>query len=178
MVRPAVFPQDRKGGSRSHLVPVLGFGATAVNALAKLADEDGREWLFPTREADFDKPADEGILNKWFSSMPGVDCSTHGGRYAFSTYGPRDMGFARSEAKIILDHFEGIEPDDVTGRFYSGDPAIGRKREMMEKWIAWLEHWSAEAIRRDGILTDHDALAKAIFKARYGKERQMLQEAA
>jgi hypothetical protein len=158
-------------------VPVLGFGATAVNALAKLADEDGREWLFPTREAGFDKPADEGILNKWFSSMPGVDCSTHGGRYAFSTYGPRDMGFARSEAKIILDHFEGIEPDDVTGRFYSGDPAIGRKREMMETWIAWLEHWCAEAIRRDGILTDHDALAKAIFKARYGKERQMLQEA-
>jgi hypothetical protein len=43
------------------------------------------------------------------------------------------MDFARSEAKIILDHFEGIEPDDVTGRFYSADPAINRKCEIMEK---------------------------------------------
>jgi hypothetical protein len=53
--------------------------------------------------------------------------------YAFPTYGPRGMDFARSEAKIILDHFEGIEPDDVTGRFYSADPAINRKCEIMEK---------------------------------------------
>jgi hypothetical protein len=168
---PPYFRKTRKGGSRSHLVPVLGFGATAVDALAKLADEDGREWLFPTREAVFDKPADEGVLNKWFSAMPGVECSTHGGRYAFSTYGPRDMGFARSEAKIILDHFEGVEPNDVTGRFYSADPAIGRKREMMERWIAWLEHWCAEAIRKDGLLTDSEALSEKIFKSRYGDER-------
>jgi hypothetical protein len=42
---------------------------------------------------------------------------------------------------------------------------------MMEKWIAWLEHWCAEAIRKDGILTDSEALAKVIFKSRYGDER-------
>jgi hypothetical protein len=30
--------------------------------------------------------------------------------------------------------FEGIEPDDVTGRFYSADPAINRRCEIMEKW--------------------------------------------
>ena len=168
---PPYFRKTRKGGSRSHLVPVLGFGATAVDALAKLAEEDGREWLFPTREANLDRPADEGILNKWFSAMPGVDCSTHGGRYAFSTYGPRDIGFARSEAKIILDHFEGIEPDDVTGRFYSADPAIGRKREMMGKGIIWLEHWCAEAIRKDGLLSDSEALSEMIFRSRYGDER-------
>ena len=108
----------------------------SVSRTLKLTDEGGREWLFPTREAGLDKPADEGFLNKWFNAMPGVDCGTHGGRYAFSTYGPRDMGFARSEVKIILDHFEGVEPSDVTGRFYSADPAIGPKREMMEKWIA------------------------------------------
>ena len=81
------------------------------------------------------------------------------------------MDFARSEAKIILDHFEGIEPDDVTGRFYSADPAINRKCEIMEKWIAWLEHWCAEAIRKDGLLTDSKALSEAIFKSRYVDER-------
>ena len=56
---PPYFRKTRKGGSRSHLVPVLGFGATAIDALAKRVDEDGREWLFPTREANSDKPADE-----------------------------------------------------------------------------------------------------------------------
>jgi len=45
------------------------------------------------------------------------------------------VGFARSEAKIILNHFERIEPNDVTGRFYSSDSAVGRKRQMMGKWI-------------------------------------------
>jgi hypothetical protein len=103
--------------------------------------------------------------------LPGVDCSTHAGGYASASYGPRDMGFARSEAKIILDHFEGIEPDDVTGRFYPADPAISRKREMMEKWTAWLEHWCAEAIRKDGRLVDSRALSESIFKSRYGDER-------
>jgi len=82
--------------------------------------------------------------------------------YAFPTYGPRGMDFARSEAKIILDHFEGIEPDDVTGRFYSADPAINRKCEIIEKWIASLEHWCAEAIRKDGLLTDSKPLSRYV----------------
>ena len=72
------------------------------------------------------------------------------------------MDFARSEAKIILDHFEGIEPDDVTGRFYSADPAINRKCEIIEKWIASLEHWCAEAIRKDGLLTDSKPLSRYV----------------
>lgn len=168
---PPYFRKTRKRGSRSHLVPILGFGAAAVDELAKLAAADGREWLFPTRDTAIDKPADEGILNKWLAAMPGIDMSTHGGRYAFSTYGPRDMGFGRSEAKLILDHAEGVEPDDVTGTFYSSDPAIARKREMMASWHEWLEHWAAEAIRKDGLLQDRSALLEVIFKARYGDER-------
>jgi len=40
-----------------------------------------------------------------------------------------DLGFSRpsSEAALILDHAEGVEPDNVTGRFYRSDPAIARK---------------------------------------------------
>lgn len=168
---PPFFRKTRKGGSRSHLVPIIGFGVRAVDALSKMADGDGREWLFPTRDVTVNKPADEGLLNKWLESLPGVDMATHGGRYAFASYGPRDMGFGRSEAKLILDHSEGLEPNDVTGRFYSSDPAIGRKREMMASWHAWLEHWSAEAIRRDGLLSDRDALLEVIFRKRYGDDR-------
>jgi hypothetical protein len=175
---PPYFRKTRKGGSRSHLVPIAGFGVEAFDRLARLSDEDGREWLFPTRKGDVDRPADEGVLNKWLEALPGIDMSTHGGRYAFSTYGPRDLGFGRGEAKLILDHAEGVEPDDVTGKFYAFDPAIARKREMMAKWIAWLEHWNAEAIRNDGLLTDTEKLKEIIFKARYGDDRWSRREAA
>jgi hypothetical protein len=57
------------------------------------------------------------------------------------------------------------------GRYYSNDPAISRKREMMASWHAWLEHWCAEAIRQDGLLTDRDRLLEVMFKARYGEAR-------
>ena len=81
---------------------------------------------------------------------------------------PARHGFARSEAKIILDHFEEIEPDDVTGRFYSADPAINRKCEIMEKWIAWLEHRCAGAIRKNGLLTDSKPLSETNFQIALG----------
>jgi hypothetical protein len=78
--------------------------------------------------------------------------------YAFPTYGPRGMDSRAVRRKSFWVIFEGIEPDDVTGRFYSADPAINRKCEIMEKWIARLEHRCAEAIRKDGLLTDSKPL--------------------
>lgn len=48
-------------------------------------------------------------------------------RYALAEYGERDLGFSKSEAKLFLDHLEGTESDDVTGQFYSTNPAIARK---------------------------------------------------
>jgi DNA topoisomerase-3 len=38
-----------------------------------------------------------------------------------------------------LDHLEGTESDDVTGQFYSTNPAIARKRRMISAWCAWLK---------------------------------------
>ena len=55
--------------------------------------------------------ADVGLLNNYLSVLPGVDFSPQFVRYAFSTYGERDLGFHKSEAKIILDHME-----DAMGR--------------------------------------------------------------
>jgi hypothetical protein len=103
--------------------------------------------------------------------LPGVDFSPHCVRYAFSTYGERDLGFHKSEAKLILDHMEGTEADDVTGKFYSSDPAIRRKREMMTLWIDWLDEWCAKAIAADPMLSDHEALVEAIYRARYTEEQ-------
>src|ERR1017187_6916013 len=103
--------------------------------------------------------------------MPGVNWSPHDIRYALASYGERDLGFKKSEAKVIFDHLEGIEPDDVTGRFYSSDPAIVRKREMMKLWCQWLDEWCAKAIAADPILSDRKALVEAIYRERYSEEQ-------
>ena len=137
----------------------------AHDSLAELAKADGRPWLLPHRDRTVNAPAGVNLLNRWIERLPGISCSTHGGRYAFATYGPRDLSFARSEARLILDHSEGLEPDDVTGQFYCNDPAIARKREMMNRWIAWLEHWCSEAIVKDGLLSDAVALRAALRPA-------------
>jgi hypothetical protein len=66
---------------------------------------------------------------------------------------------------------EGTEPDDVTGKFYSSDPAIRRKQEMMTLWIGWLDDWCAKAIAADPVLSDREALVEAIYRERYTEEQ-------
>jgi hypothetical protein len=84
------------------------------------------------------------LFNDYLGAMPGVSFSPHGARYAFATYGERDLGFKPGEGGIILDHLEGVEPNDVTGQFYSSDPQIARKRQMMRAWTEWCEVWGGE----------------------------------
>jgi hypothetical protein len=103
--------------------------------------------------------------------MPGVEFSSHAVRYAFATYGERDLGFKPGEAKVILDHMEGVEPTDVTGSFYSSDPQIGRKREMMRAWARWCDVWADRAIAADPLLLDRAFMLEEIYRARYGEKR-------
>jgi integrase len=136
-VPPYFRKSGTKRGRRSHLVPCVAFAAHAAERLDRLADYEGGEgWLFPARsDAKDGRPhAESSLFNDYLQAMPGVDFSPHAVRYAFATYGERDLGFRPGEAKVILDHMEGVEPTDVTGSFYSSDPQIGRKREMMRAW--------------------------------------------
>ena len=172
-------PFFRKSGSargnKSHLVPILSWGAEAVRKLDRLSDDEG--WLFPAgRPQRAGKPnvnpfVGPKFFNTYLQAMPGVSWSPHDVRYAFSDYGERDLGFAKSEARLILDHMEATEPDDVTGQFYTSNPAIARKREMMRLWLAWLDHWCAKATAADPLLSNRDALVEAIFRGRYDEER-------
>src|ERR1035437_1063797 len=177
-VPPYFRKSSSKRGNRSHLVPLVGWGADAVRKLDLLSDGDNPGWFFPGRrprggasEGIATGHADVGLLNDYLSAMPGVDFSPQFVRYAFSTYGERDLGFRKSEAKVILDHMEGTEPDDVTGKFYSSDPAIRRKREMMTLWAGWLDEWCAKAIAADPMLSDREALIEAIYRERYTEEQ-------
>jgi hypothetical protein len=177
-VPPYFRKSGSKRGNRSHLVPLVGWGAEAVRKLDLLSDGDNPGWFFPGRQPRAGASAgiaaghaDVGLLNDYLSAMPGVDFSPQFVRYAFSTYGERDLGFRKSEAKVILDHMEGTEPDDVTGKFYSSDPAIRRKREMMTLWAGWLDEWCAKAIAADPLLSDREALIEAIYRERYTEEQ-------
>lgn len=169
-VPPFFRKSGTKRGRRSHLVPIVGFAAVAQERLDRLADFEGSEgWLFPAGKTNrSERPhAEAGLFNDYLSAMPGVNFSTHGGRYGFSTYGERDLGFRVGEGKLILDHLEGVEPSDVTGQFYSSDPGIARKRQMMRSWVDWCEEWTAKAIKEDAALRDRDLMAAEIRKRRY-----------
>jgi integrase len=159
-----------KKGKRSHIVPVEGFAARALARLCPLSDFEGGEgWLFPAGKTNRSarRHAEAGLFNDYLDAMPGVNWSPHGVRYAFATYGEEFLGFKPGEAGLILDHLEGADPDNVTSQFYSSDPQIARKREMLQKWVAWCEERTAEAIKLDMALLDRDLMAAEIRRRRY-----------
>lgn len=169
-VPPYFRKSGTKRGRRSHLVPCVGFAAIAQERLDRLADFEGSEgWLFPAGKTNrSERPhAEAGLFNDYLGAMPGVSFSPHGARYAFATYGERDLGFKSGEGRIILDHLEGVEPNDVTGQFYSSDPQIARKRQMMRAWTDWCDEWAAKAIAEDRALLDRELMATEIRKRRY-----------
>ncbi|MDB5502992.1 MAG: hypothetical protein JWR89_2894 [Tardiphaga sp.] len=174
LIPPYFRKSGTKRGKRFHLVPVVGFAAVAATRLKALVKtEGGSGWLFPVgRTARVDRPhAAADLLNDYLDIMPGVNWTPHGVRYAFATYGERHLGFAKSEAKLILDHMEGTLSDDVTGSFYSSDAGVKRKREMMHAWIEWCEAQAAAALAADETLLDHEHMMTTMYVARYGRER-------
>jgi hypothetical protein len=127
--------------------------------------------IIEAKDTRADRPhTDAGLFNDYLQAMPGVGFSPHGARYAFATYGERDLGFKPGEGKLILDHLEGTEPNDVTGQFYSSDPGIARKRQMMRAWTDWCDEWAARAIADDSSLLDRDLMAGEIKRRRYERK--------
>jgi DNA-binding transcriptional MerR regulator len=151
---------------------MVGWAARTVRRLDVLAESG---YFFPVR-ATRDRPtknphADAGFINHALQYMPGVDMSCHGWRRGFARHGQRELGFSVEDIKMILDHSEGAPSGDVTASNYSLDPMIAKKRQMMEKWIAWLELQVKAAIALGPSLLDAEAVGEAIFRARYGDER-------
>jgi hypothetical protein len=66
---------------------------------------------------------------------------------------------------------EGVEPTDVTGSFYSSDPRIARKREMMRAWTRCCDAWAERAIAADPLLLDRGYMLETIYRKRYGDKR-------
>jgi hypothetical protein len=172
-------PSKKKRSWRRHLVPAIGFAAKAASAMWQKAGE-GNAWLLPAI-----KVRKKGVaaktpyltprtLSRVFELMPGVSLSCHDVRYAMASYGPPDLGWQKDDAAIILDHLEGFDPGDVTAQFYDMDPAMVKKRKMMNEWIGWLEKQESAAIAADPMLKDHSVIAKLVAekrRARTNKKR-------
>lgn len=170
-------PAKKKRSQRKHLVPLVGFAAKAARALYNAAADGAEAWLLPATKVRKKGVAlkkaymDPRSLNRVFESMPGVDISGHDLRYAAATYGPQDLGWHPSDAAMILDHLEGFDPGDITAGFYNMDPAMAKKRAMMQQWIGWLEEQEAKAIAADPMLLDRAAIAELVYKKRYTKKK-------
>jgi hypothetical protein len=63
------------------------------------------------------------------------------------------------------------EPSGVTESFYSSDPQIARKREMMRAWTDWCDAWADRAIAEDPLLLDRAFMFEATYRNRYGDKR-------
>ncbi|QDM22748.1 integrase family protein [Tardiphaga sp. vice154] len=172
---PPFFRKTRtKRGSRSHLVPVLGFGAEAVRAQERTIN--GSTWLFHNGRKG-DQHRNVNMLNKLLESLPGVDWSPHAPRYALSDFVSTLQGFEKSDAKIILDHSEGTEPSDVTATYYTSNPQIAKKREIMSAWMEHLLNLEREAVRANPLLRDAAWIRREVFMARNGDDRTKKREA-
>jgi hypothetical protein len=173
----AIPPYMRKLSNkrRSHLnhdVVLVGWVAETVHQLDCSADLG---YYFPVRPTGGGRPknphADPGFINHALQYMPGVDMSCHSWRRGFASHGQRVLGFSLADIKLILDHSEGAPSGDVTAGNYALDPMIAKKREIMVKWLGWLELQVEAAIAADPSLLDAEAVGEAIFRARYGDER-------
>jgi len=171
---------DKIQSSAAHQVPLVGWTADIVGDLQRLLTEEQWEagWLFPAaRPRTAGEPPKNpymatGVLNKNMDAMPGVHdaLSPHAIRRAFGSYGSKIGRFADGEAKMILDHTEGVG-DDVTRGHYDLDPRMERKVEMMTWWTGWLDEQCNAAIEADPTLKDKEALRQACYIERYGREQ-------
>jgi integrase len=167
-------PANKKRSQGRHLVPVVGFAAEAVRTLDRLAGD--QPWMLPVarpRHAGKQPKRphiDPSALTHALAALPGVGFGPHAFRAAFATYSRQDLGWARGDAKLILDHMEGFDPGDVTAQHYDADPELVKKRTMMKAWTDWLEARCAEAIAADPTLLDREAVAEQVYRIRYGDE--------
>jgi integrase len=169
---------DKIQSTAAHQIPLVGWASEIVHRVQNnLGEEQYKEgWLFPVNyRAGKHTKAEHmnvGVLNHNLDAMPGVygNLAPHRLRVAFGSYGKKYGGFADGEAKLILDHSEGVG-DDVTRGHYDLDPRMERKIEMMEWWTNWLDELCAEAIAADPMLLDPEAMKVAIYIERYGQPK-------
>lgn len=108
----------------------------------------------------------ESTLTHALASLPGVDFTPHDVRRAFSRY-IKQLGYVGKASKLILDHMEGSDGDDVDAQSYDYNLLLDEKKAMMRDWAAFLERACQAAFAANPLLSDAEALREAIDRKRY-----------
>jgi integrase len=165
---PAAFRKTarKRGDNRSHDLPLAGAARAAVERM--LAEDTDSRWLFPGLRPQKAGGAvghiNVSVLNHALRIMPDVIASPHDLRRAITTHGQEDLGFTLAEVKLVLDHNEGHDSDDVTESAYSRARRLSKKAAVLDPWREHVEAAAALAV-----LPDRETLHAAMTEARKPK---------
>lgn len=172
-----VFADDRKrSDGEAHVIPLPAPAWSCVQRAIKAKQGQKSPYLFPQfrprRKGGEVDHIHESTITHTMGFMPGVTSSPHHIRSVFGTYGEAVLGFLRQETKVILDHSEGGQRSDVTGRHYALHDGSHAKWPIMRRWAAALE---AEIEMAQAALEPVEEIKAAIDAARYrrGDEEQL-----
>lgn len=168
-IPPAFRKTARKRGvKRSHDLPLKDAARAAVERMLQRNVQS--PWLFaglrPQKAGDDVTHINVSALNHNVRIMPGIIASPHDFRRGFATHAQELLGVEFLETKLILDHNEGIETDDVTESAYSRARRLGKKSAVMEPWADLIE---AAAEAAAPLLPPRPLLHAAMTEARKPK---------
>ncbi|MHA6692537.1 tyrosine-type recombinase/integrase [Devosia sp. A449] len=176
-----VYADDRKrNDGEAHVIPLPPAAWECVQKAIKFKKAGKRSpYLFPAfrprRKGGDVSHLNASTLTHTMAYLPGVDSSPHHIRSVFGTYGESVLGFLRSETKVILDHSEGGQRTDVTGRHYSLHDGTHAKWPIMRKWVSAIETDIESAL---AVLEPVEQIKAAIEAARYRNTDIEMLEAA
>jgi hypothetical protein len=132
----------RKGKAvHAHVVPLPPAALAVVQRAKEVAEKD--EWLFPgVRPRRADAPVSHmhpSLITHLYKKIPGSEAKPHDVRRAFGTTYKKLAKLSLSDVKLILDHSEDTDPDDVTVKHYTFDPRLPEKTPIMAGWCAWVD---------------------------------------
>lgn len=165
-IPPAFRKTARKRGvKRSHDLPLKGAARAAVERMLQRSTTS--VWLFPglrpQKNGDVVTHINVSVLNHNVRIMPEVTASPHDFRRGFATHAQELLGVEFLETKLILDHNEGIETDDVTESAYSRARRLGKKSAVLDPWA---ELVGAAAEAAEPLLPPRPILHAAMTQAR------------
>ena len=122
-------PADRMKASRPHRVPLSGAAVAILEAARPLSDGAPDSLVFPSQRG---RPLSDATMGKLMRDR-GIDAVRHGFRSSFRDW-CGESGIAREVAEAALAHVI----RDKAEAAYARSDLIGRRREVMEAWAAYL----------------------------------------
>ena len=129
-------PGERIKSGREHRVPLSDAALDVLREAAQYRDRSGL--VFPSARG---KEMSDATLGKLIAEN-GVDAVPHGFRSSFRQWAAERTNIAREVAEFALAHVVG----DAAERAYQRSDLFDRRRELMERWAAYLRGERANVV--------------------------------